>query len=308
MCRYAPWLVAAVLGWGPARGVAAQEGPVTTVVFGVPAHHPRVVVAPAPAAPEAGTGDDGALRVRPCPAPATSIVRAMGGRAERRRVVLLDCEGRVRPEARRVVSVLARPRTRPAPTLREMHLFRDRDGADDFVARDIRLLHPALLARLQLLADRFPGHAIQIFSGYRPRSAPRSRDHHGRALDLRVEGVPRGEVRDFLVGLPRTGVGWYPNSTFVHLDVRERSAYWVDLSGPTEPPRYLRGEARRRAGRRLRRRRARDARPPAEEARPAPPGPARETASTACGPLDRAALEALRRGLASAFELRSAAR
>jgi hypothetical protein len=38
--------------------------------------------------------------------------------------------------------------------------------------------------------------------------------------------------------LSETGVGYYPNSTFVHVDVRPDAAYWVDRSGPGEPPDY----------------------------------------------------------------------
>jgi hypothetical protein len=33
------------------------------------------------------------------------------------------------------------------------------------------------------------------------------------------------------------GVGYYPNSSFVHLDVRETNTYWVDYAGPGEAPR-----------------------------------------------------------------------
>jgi hypothetical protein len=33
-------------------------------------------------------------------------------------------------------------------------------------------------------------------------------------------------------------VGYYPNSTFVHLDVRDTPATWIDYSKPGEPPRY----------------------------------------------------------------------
>jgi hypothetical protein len=46
-----------------------------------------------------------------------------------------------------------------------------------------------------------------------------------------------------------TGVGWYPNSTFVHVDVREESVA-VDVSSPGERPRYVqksRATSRRRA-------------------------------------------------------------
>src|SRR5690606_9609465 len=36
----------------------------------------------------------------------------------------------------------------------------------------------------------------------------------------------------------QTGVGYYPNSYFVHMDVREDRGYWVDRSGPGEPADY----------------------------------------------------------------------
>ena len=35
--------------------------------------------------------------------------------------------------------------------------------------------------------------------------------------------------------MKKVGVGYYPNSSFVHLDVRkDRSAFWIDYSGPGE--------------------------------------------------------------------------
>ena len=44
------------------------------------------------------------------------------------------------------------------------------------------------------------------------------------------------ELRDYLrKTFDKVGVGYYPNSTFVHLDVRkDRSAFWIDYSGPGE--------------------------------------------------------------------------
>ena len=98
---------------------------------------------------------------------------------------------------------------------------------------------PGLLIRLQAIGEAFPGHAIEILSGYRPGARSGSRHRHARALDLNVEGVARTDVRDFAVTLSETGVGWYPNSVFVHIDVRTESAYWIDLSGPGEAPRYV---------------------------------------------------------------------
>jgi hypothetical protein len=40
------------------------------------------------------------------------------------------------------------------------------------------------------------------------------------------------------------GVGFYPNSLFVHFDVREKNAYWIDLSSPGRRPSYLDREQR----------------------------------------------------------------
>ena len=58
----------------------------------------------------------------------------------------------------------------------------------------------------------------------------------GLACDFRVDGVKATELRDYLrKNFEKIGVGYYPNSTFVHLDVRkERSAFWIDYSGPGE--------------------------------------------------------------------------
>jgi uncharacterized protein YcbK (DUF882 family) len=57
-------------------------------------------------------------------------------------------------------------------------------------------------------------------------------------MDFHVAGVSNAELRDFCKGLGDVGVGYYPRSSFVHLDVRDTSAFWVDSSGPGEAPRY----------------------------------------------------------------------
>lgn len=46
----------------------------------------------------------------------------------------------------------------------------------------------------------------------------------------------------FCKTLADTGCGFYPNSSFVHIDVREPGAghvSWIDASGPGETPRYV---------------------------------------------------------------------
>jgi hypothetical protein len=55
-----------------------------------------------------------------------------------------------------------------------------------------------------------------------------------------VEGVKNTDLRDYLrKSFKKVGVGYYPNSTFVHLDVRkDRSAFWIDYSGPGDRAMY----------------------------------------------------------------------
>lgn len=108
------------------------------------------------------------------------------------------------------------------------------------VTRGARALHPRLLELLQAVVEHFPGRPIEIVSGYRPGEGA-SRHSHARALDMRVVGVRHEDLRDFARTLPDAGVGFYPNSVFIHLDVRdpdEGRAFWTDYSGPGETPRY----------------------------------------------------------------------
>lgn len=99
-----------------------------------------------------------------------------------------------------------------------------------------------LLELLLVVAARFPGKVIEIVSGYRhPRVARTPHSYHtrGQATDLRIPGISNEALRNFLATQPGLGVGYYPNSVFVHVDVRGgRGAYWTDVSGPGETPRY----------------------------------------------------------------------
>ncbi|WP_437586853.1 DUF882 domain-containing protein [Sorangium sp. So ce1000] len=103
-------------------------------------------------------------------------------------------------------------------------------------------IDPRLATLIGMVSDHFGGRTLRVVSGYRPYSptqyTPHSNHNHGRAVDFMVEGVPNTVVRDFCRGFRNSGVGYYPNSTFVHLDVRADKVYWVDYSGPGEPPRY----------------------------------------------------------------------
>jgi hypothetical protein len=154
------------------------------------------------------------------------------GLAEPQVVSLTDCEQRPNPAALAVIGALAVPQ--PAhPEGTEPPLA----AADGEQAPK---LNPQLLVRLQQVASRFPDRAIEIVSGYRTRARATSRHRSGDALDLRVEGIDNEELSIFARTLEETGVGYYPNSTFVHIDVRAGSAYWVDRSAPGQRPDYVR--------------------------------------------------------------------
>lgn len=103
-------------------------------------------------------------------------------------------------------------------------------------------IDPRLVTLIGMVSDHFGGRPIHVVSGFRPYS-PRQYTRHskhnlGHAMDFSVEGVPNTVVRDFCRSFRNSGVGYYPNSTFVHLDVRTTKVYWVDYSRPGEPPRY----------------------------------------------------------------------
>jgi Bacterial protein of unknown function (DUF882) len=104
-------------------------------------------------------------------------------------------------------------------------------------------MSPRLMALLYSTGRHYPGHRVEVVSGYRHPSVaknPRSPHMKGLACDFRVVGVPNTQLRDYLrTAYKNVGVGYYPNSSFVHLDVRkDRSAFWIDYSGPGERALY----------------------------------------------------------------------
>jgi uncharacterized protein YcbK (DUF882 family) len=103
-------------------------------------------------------------------------------------------------------------------------------------------IDPRLASLVGAVSDHFGGRPIHVVSGFRPYSpaqyTPHSNHNVGRAMDFSVEGIPNTVVRDFCRTFRNAGVGYYPNSTFVHLDVRAGKAYWIDYSRPGEAPHY----------------------------------------------------------------------
>lgn len=104
---------------------------------------------------------------------------------------------------------------------------------------------PRLIKLLSKVSDKFGTRPIRIVSGYRTRSFYQDSRHKlSRAVDFSIPGVDNTVVRDYLRTLPAAGVGYYPNSSFVHLDVRDTATYWVDYAGPGEAPRKTLGHER----------------------------------------------------------------
>jgi uncharacterized protein YcbK (DUF882 family) len=109
-------------------------------------------------------------------------------------------------------------------------------------------IDPRLVTLLGMLSDHFGGRDIVVVSGFRPfttrQFTPHSNHNVGRAIDFTVRGVPNETLRDFCRGFRNVGVGYYPNSSFVHLDVRDTSAFWIDYAGSGQSPRYHRPESK----------------------------------------------------------------
>lgn len=175
-------------------------------------------VDPVPGEPAAGAG--------PCAATVAVIVRAHSHPEEAETLQLTDCDGNAWTASLTKLKVLARPHGMDRPAEGREATLPDLD--------------PGLLVRLAAIAQRWPGRSIAIVSGVRPNARVTSRHRVGRALDVAVEGVDRREVSEFARGLDGTGVGYYPNSTFTHVDVRSTSVYWIDVSAPGQRPRYVR--------------------------------------------------------------------
>jgi hypothetical protein len=163
--------------------------------------------------------------------------------AETATVSLVDCQGSALPAGVDELSVLARPGSAPKP--KEKTVVASRSAASPNVAPGIRRMDARLVERLELVVDHFAkeGHAprVELVSGYRPKSEG-SFHQTGRALDFKLDGVKNEDVVAFCKTLPDTGCGYYPNSSFVHIDARAKGAghiSWIDTSRPGEPPSYV---------------------------------------------------------------------
>ncbi|HEY7954451.1 MAG TPA: DUF882 domain-containing protein [Polyangia bacterium] len=126
---------------------------------------------------------------------------------------------------------------------------RTRRASDRELTRLFRCYHdgkqhrvdPRLGRVLYQVARHYPGHRIEIYSGYRPRAyctLAHSRHLTASAIDFRIDGVKNEALIAWLrATFHPVGVGYYPNGIHVHLDVdRTHDTYWVDPGAPAAAP------------------------------------------------------------------------
>jgi uncharacterized protein YcbK (DUF882 family) len=86
---------------------------------------------------------------------------------------------------------------------------------------------------------------LEIVSAYRHNERKSSRHKKAEAIDIRIEGVDSKVLWEYCKRFDNVGLGYYPKSDFVHIDVRDRSYYWIDQSGPGQKARYKGAVAQR---------------------------------------------------------------
>lgn len=95
-------------------------------------------------------------------------------------------------------------------------------------------IDPRLLVLLSHVYDHF-GKRLEVVSGFRNQRKQSSFHFRGSASDIRIEGVPPKKIVQFASTLDTggMGIGLYPRSKFVHIDVRPLPSYrWIDNARP----------------------------------------------------------------------------
>lgn len=198
----------------------------------------------------AGAHKKSSAKLKPCLHPAVSFTRL--GQPSDVSFPLTTCAGAAAPGAVEHLSVLARPYDRFASEPTRMTRAMAREDASERPTHAFHVEHrvadienrqidSGLVSRLQAIADKFPGRTITVVSGIRPQSKG-SPHAAARAFDLRIDGVTNESLVAFCKTLQDTGCGYYPNSSFIHVDVRPAGTghvYWIDVSGPGQAPHYV---------------------------------------------------------------------
>ncbi|MGM0596148.1 MAG: DUF882 domain-containing protein [Myxococcota bacterium] len=109
-------------------------------------------------------------------------------------------------------------------------------------------MNPLLLVELYQAWLHFGMPQVTLFSGCRqpPYSTSSSRHVTGDAIDFNLDGIERKElIKYFLKRREKLenyslGLGFYPNSYHIHLDIRKKDGFWIDLSGPGGKRKFVR--------------------------------------------------------------------
>ena len=101
----------------------------------------------------------------------------------------------------------------------------------DFRTGEVGAIDPQLLDQLHTLAEVTGSRApYEVISGFRSVATNQALRQHGggvaahslhlegRAIDIRLGDVALADLRDASISLGAGGVGYYPQSQFVHLD------------------------------------------------------------------------------------------
>lgn len=106
---------------------------------------------------------------------------------------------------------------------------------------EVRAIRAELYEQLSRVQDHFGGKQIEMYSAFRYTDRTSSRHYHASATDFKIPGISIYEIKKYAETLDtgNMGLGIYPTSGFIHLDVRapgEPSFRWTDYSGPGSGP------------------------------------------------------------------------
>lgn len=114
-----------------------------------------------------------------------------------------------------------------AEALKEIYLHMGDRRTGEVAKMDLKLIDTLSKIQKELNSSR----PFELISGYRSPSSNASMRHHthgvakdsfhthGKAADISIKGASLADIREIAIGMRAGGVGYYPHSKFVHIDV-----------------------------------------------------------------------------------------